>query len=225
MQIEIYSDTICPWCLIGKRRLERALAEQAQPDLQITWRAFQLNPAMPAEGMDRQRYLEMKFGGAERAATVYEPIKQAGLSEGIAFTFDKMTRTPNTLNSHRLLRFAQTKGQTCGEALLEALFTAYFFEDGDIGDLELLADQAAKAGLDRDEVVAYLASDEDREAVAAEDARAREIGIQGVPTYILDGKYLLSGAHPPEVLFRLFDLVNGKENAEGTPPRGLASHM
>ncbi len=217
MQIEIYSDTICPWCLIGKRRLERALEEQPQPDLKIVWRAFQLNPAMPAEGMDRQRYLELKFGGAERAATVYEPIKQAGLSEGIAFAFDKMTRTPNTLNSHRLLRFAQTKSQEIGEAVLEGLFQAYFFEGGDIGDLELLTEIAVKAGLEREEIAAYLASDEDRETVAAEDARAREIGIQGVPTYILDGHYVLSGAHPPEVLFRLFDLVNGKQQAEGAP--------
>ncbi len=214
MRIEIFSDTICPWCLIGKRRLARALAEQPQPDLEITWRAFQLNPSMPPAGMDRQRYLELKFGGAERAATVYEPIKQAGRSEGIAFAFDKITRTPNTLNSHRLLRYAQARGQAAGDATLEALFASYFFDGGDIGELDHLAELAAGAGLDRDEVLSYLESDEDRAGVAAEDARAREIGIQGVPTYIFDGKYVLSGAHPPEVLFRLFDLVNGKEPAE-----------
>ncbi|MEQ8655308.1 MAG: DsbA family oxidoreductase [Kiloniellales bacterium] len=217
MQIEIYSDTICPWCLIGKRRLERALEEQPQPDLKIVWRAFQLNPAMPAEGMDRQHYLELKFGGAERAATVYEPIKQAGLTEGIDFAFDKMQRTPNTLNSHRLLRFAQNKGQAFGEAVLENLFRSYFFNGGDIGDLEILADLAEESGLDRAEVADYLASDADRESVAAEDARAREIGIQGVPTYILDGHYVLSGAHPPEVLFRLFDLVKGDQKVEEAP--------
>ncbi|GAB5471828.1 MAG: DsbA family oxidoreductase [Rhodospirillales bacterium] len=214
MRIEIYSDTICPWCLIGKRRLARALAEQPQPDLEIVWRAFQLNPAMPAEGMDRQRYLELKFGGAERAAAVYEPIRQTGLSEGIAFAFDKIGRTPSTLPSHRLLRHAQTKGQAEGDAMLEALFAGYFFEGQDIGDSAVLTALAGQVGLNEDEVAAYLASDVDVEAVSAEDARAREIGIQGVPTYIFDGKYVLSGAHPPEVLFRLFDLVNGKEAAE-----------
>ncbi len=214
MQIEIYSDTICPWCLIGKRRLERALALQPQPDLQIVWRAFQLNPNMPQQGMDRQRYLELKFGGAERAAAVYEPIRQTGLSEGIDFAFDKIARTPNTLNSHRLMRYAQTHDRSKAEALLESLYTSYFFEGGDIGQFELLVALAAKADLDPEAVASYLASDEDREAIAAEDARAREIGIQGVPTYILEGKYLLSGAHPPEVLFRLFDLVNGRETVE-----------
>ena len=214
MRIEIYSDTICPWCLIGKRRLARALAEQPQEDLQLVWRAFQLNPAMPAEGMDRQRYLELKFGGAERAATVYEPIRQAGRSEDIAFAFDRIVRTPNTLNSHRLLRYAQTRGQDLADKVLEALFQAYFFEGQDIGETALLAKLGAAAGLEEEEVAAYLAGDADREAVAAEDARAREIGIQGVPTYIFEGKYVLSGAHPPEVLFRLFDLVNGKEDAQ-----------
>ncbi len=128
-----------------------------------------------------------------------------------------MERTPNTLNSHRLLRFAQAKGQKVGEALLERLFTAYFFEGGDIGDLELLVDLAEEVGLDCTGVSDYLASDADRDIVAAEDARAREIGIQGVPTYILDGHYVLSGAHPPEVLFRLFDLVNGDKKVEDAP--------
>jgi len=212
VRIEIYSDIICPWCLIGKRRLERALKEQPQENLEISWRAFQMTPSMPAEGIDRQRYLEMKFGGSERVATVYDPIMQTGLREGIDFAFDKIERTPNTLNSHRLLRFAERRD--CGEAMLDALFSAYFFEGENIGDPDTLIALAEKAGLERDAVSAYLAGDEDRTEVTAEDARARKIGIQGVPTYIFDGKYVLSGAHPPEVLFRLFDLVNGKEQPQ-----------
>ena len=212
MRIEIYSDTICPWCLIGKRRLEKALKKQPQENLEISWRAFQLTPSMPAEGIDRQRYLEMKFGGSERVATVYEPIKQTGLREGIDFAFDKIERTPNTLNSHRLLRFAERR--YCNETMLDTLFSAYFFDGEDIGDPDTLIALAEKAGLERGAVSAYLESDEDRAEVTAEDARAREIGIQGVPTYIFDGKYVLSGAHPPEVLFRLFDLVNGKEQPQ-----------
>ena len=149
MRIEIYSDTICPWCLIGKRRLGRALQEQPQPGLEIVWRAFQLNPSMPANGMDRQRYLELKFGGAERAATVYEPIKQVGRSEGIAFAFEKIAHTPNTLNSHRLLRYAQRTAPERVDALLDAIFASYFLEGGDIGSTAHLAWLAAEAGLPR----------------------------------------------------------------------------
>jgi len=213
MRIEVYSDTICPWCLIGKRRLARALAERPQAEMEIAWRAFQLNPSMPAEGMDRKRYLELKFGGAERAATVYEPIRQVGRSEGIAFAFDKMRHTPNTLNSHRLLRYAQARDSAVADRLLDAIFASYFMEGGDIGSIAHLSGLAAETGLAKAEVRDFLESDTEREAVLMEDARAREIGIQGVPTYILEGKYVLSGAHPPEVLHRLFDLVNGKESA------------
>ncbi|MEO1193787.1 MAG: DsbA family oxidoreductase [Pseudomonadota bacterium] len=214
MRIEIYSDTICPWCLIGKRRLARALAERPQPELEITWRAFQLNPAMPAEGMERQRYLELKFGGAERAAAVYQPIKEIGEEEGIGFAFDKIQRTPSTLDSHRLLRLAQTQRPDVADDLLDRIFAAYFFDGVDIGDREALVQLATTAGFDTEAVRTYLNGDQNRDAVAAEDTRAREIGIQGVPTYIFEGKYVLSGAHPPEVLFRLFDLVSGKAGAE-----------
>ncbi len=114
MRIEIYSDTICPWCLIGKRRLERALKARPQPDLEIVWRAFQLNPNMPPEGLDRSRYLELKFGGAERARQVYEPVLAAGEAEGIAFDFDRMSRTPNTVASHRLVAHGQEAGRRRG---------------------------------------------------------------------------------------------------------------
>lgn len=211
MRIDIYADTICPWCLIGKRRLERALAERPQPALEITWRAFQLNPNMPAEGMDRARYMELKFGGGERAKQVYEPVLAAGAAEGIDFAFDRMSRTPNTAQSHRLVRFATRQG--LGEAAMEAVFRRYFLEAQDIGDHAVLADIGAEIGLPRAEVDAHLAGSEGLLEVLAEDARAREIGIQGVPTYIFEQKYVLSGAHPPEVLFQLFDLANGEGKA------------
>ncbi|MDJ0609474.1 MAG: DsbA family oxidoreductase [Kiloniellales bacterium] len=209
MQLQIYSDTICPWCLIGKRRLERALAERPQPDLEVTWHAFQLNPEMPADGMDRRRYLELKFGGGEGARQVYGQVEQAGASEGIAFNFDAIRRTPNTLNSHRLIRWAGREG--CQMAVVEALFSAYFFDGRDIGDPETLVAVAQTVGLDPTAAQDYLASDQDLEAVRNEDAEARRIGIQGVPTFIWNGRYVLSGAHPPEVLLQLFDL--GREDA------------
>jgi len=204
LRIDIYSDTICPWCFIGKRRLERALAERPQSDLQISWKAFQLNPQMPPEGIDRQRYLELKFGGPAGARQVYDQVRRVGAEESIDFAFDAIKHTPNTLDSHRLIRHAASAGLQ--DQVVQALFDAYFLEGRDIGDGEVLVATAAAAGLDPDAVRAYLASDQDRDSVAAEDAHARHIGIQGVPTYILNGQYVLSGAQPPEVLFNMFDL-------------------
>jgi predicted DsbA family dithiol-disulfide isomerase len=212
MKIDVYSDTICPWCFIGKRRLERALAERPQPEFTLTWRPFQLNPEMPAAGMDRRRYLELKFGGPAGAREVYEQVRQAGQSEGIDFAFDAIERTPNTLNSHRLVRYAGAAGKQ--DQVVQVLFDSYFLEARDLGDRQVLVAAAETAGLDPAEARAYLESDQDAEAVLAEDAQARRIGIQGVPTYILNDKYVLSGAHPPEVLFHMFELGR-QEDAAG----------
>ncbi len=211
MQIEIYSDTICPWCYIGKRRLERALEERPQDGLQVHWRAFQLNPEMPPEGMERRLYLELKFGGPDNAKQVYDRVREAGRSEDIDFAFDAIKRTPNTVASHRLVRFAADRGRA--DAVVSRLFESYFLEGADIGDDEVLTEIGASCGLEAAEVRAFLASDLDVENVRDEDTRARQIGIQGVPTFILNNKYVLSGAHPPEVLFQLFDLAK-QEDAE-----------
>jgi predicted DsbA family dithiol-disulfide isomerase len=205
MRIDIYSDTICPWCLIGKRRLERALKQRPQPGLELVWRAFQLNPNMPAGGMDRRRYLELKFGGPERAQQAYEPVMNAGAAEGIDFAFDRILRTPNTALSHRFIRMAQAESH--GQAAVDAVFSAYFFEGRDIGRQETLLEIARDIGLDDESIGQRLENGEGLLEVLSEDARAREIGIQGVPTFIFDGKYVLSGAHPPEVLFQMFDLA------------------
>ena len=215
MRIDVYSDTICPWCFIGKRRLERALAERPQPDLALTWRPFQLNPEMPPAGMDRPRYLELKFGGAAGAREVYDQVRQAGRSEDIDFAFESIERTPNTLNSHRLIRYAGPAGRQ--DEVVQALFDSYFLAARDLGDREVLVAAAEAAGLDPAEARAYLESDEDAQAVLAEDARARQIGIQGVPTYILNDQYVLSGAHPPEVLFHMFELGRQEDAAETEP--------
>ena len=218
MDIDIFSDTICPWCFIGKRRLERALAERPQPDLTIHWRAFQLNPDMPAGGMDRGRYLEQKFGGASNAEAIYDQVRAAGESEGIDFAFERMKRTPNTIDSHRLIRYAANaapQGQGRQDAVVQALFDAYFLRAEDIGDPEVLAAAAAEAGLDADETRAFLASDAEAEAVRAEDKSARQAGISGVPCFIFNGQHALAGAHAPEVLFQLFDLAN-QEDAEAS---------
>jgi predicted DsbA family dithiol-disulfide isomerase len=222
MDIDIFSDTICPWCFIGKRRLERALAERPQPDLTIHWRAFQLNPDMPAGGMDRSQYLELKFGGASNADAIYDQVRAAGETEGIDFAFERMKRTPNTIDSHRLIRHAGQKaqqgqgqqGQGRQDAVVQALFDAYFLRAEDIGDPEVLIAAAAEAGLDAEETRAFLAGDAEAEAVRAEDKSARQAGISGVPCFLFNGQHALAGAHPPEVLHQLFDLANQEDAAE-----------
>lgn len=217
MRIDIVSDTICPWCFIGKRRLERALAERADGDpIALGWRPFQLNPDMPDEGMERQAYLAAKFGGAERAARIYAPIVEAGADEGIAFAFEKIVRTPNTLLSHRLIRRAGELGNQ--DAAVEALFRAYFTEGRDIGDAGVVADIAGEAGLPRGEIAAYLASDTDLHAVTAEDKLARKLGIQGVPCFIIDRRVMVSGAQTPDILMLAFDYAKREAAKTDTQP-------
>ena len=217
MKIDIISDTVCPWCYIGKRRLERALPDGPQVDLTIEWRPFQLNPDMPADGMEREDYLAAKFGNADAAGAVYEPILEAGREEGIDFAFEKIVRTPNTLNSHRLIRRAGDVD--CQDAVVEGLFRAYFIEGGDIGDIDLLADIAADAGMDGRAARAYLESETDMHDVRAEDVMARQSGVQGVPFFILERKYAISGAQPPEVFRRAFELLaEAAETGDTAPP-------
>jgi len=211
MIIDIFSDTICPWCLIGKRRLERALAQRPDLTFEIRWHAFQLNPGMPPDGMERTAYLAAKFG-AKDAASVYDNIRRIGAGEGIDFRFDLIPRTPNTLQSHRLVRHAAASG--CQDAVVEALFRAYFQEGRDVGSIEELAAIAADAGMDRAATLAWLATDEEREAVVAEDAGARRMGVQGVPLFIVAGRYAVSGAQEPEYFMPVFDLaLNGGDRS------------
>jgi len=205
MQLDIFSDTICPWCYVGKRRLERALKTRPQHDIAIAWRAFQLNPTMPSEGMDRRNYIESKFGSPERARRIHDAVATAGASEGIAFAFDRIKRTPNTVLSHRLLRFAHRYDRQ--SPLLDGLFRAYFEDGLDTSDVDVLTEIAAAAGLLEEEARRFLLSADEREMVLAEDQLARRQGINGVPCFIFNGRYALSGAQEPEALFQLFDLA------------------
>jgi predicted DsbA family dithiol-disulfide isomerase len=211
MRIDIYSDTICPWCFIGKRRLERALRERPQDNLSIHWRPFQLNPDMPAEGMDRELYLRQKFGGETNAQQVYRAIEQAGEEEGIAFDFGAIPRTPNTVQSHRLIRFAE--GRQAQDAVVEGLFQAYFLDARDIGERAVLLEVAEAAGLDPAETGGFLDSDDGAAEIRAEDLRARMAGVTGVPCFIFNGNYALPGAQKPEVMFQLFDLAREEASA------------
>jgi len=205
MQLEIFSDTICPWCYIGKRRLERALRQRPMPELAIRWRAFQLNPGMPSGGMDRQQYLAAKFGSAERAGRLYDTVTRVGSEEGIRFRFDRIARTPNTMKSHRLLALAGQYGVQ--STLLDRLFAAYFTEGRDIGSAEVLTEIGLAAGLPQAEIESALAEDSPIGTSLAEDFLARRQGINGVPYFVFNGRFGLSGAQEPEALFHMLDLA------------------
>jgi predicted DsbA family dithiol-disulfide isomerase len=206
MEIDIYSDPICPWCYIGKRRLERALEQRRENQATLRWRAFQLNPDMPSEGIERNRYLTLKFGGAERARQLYENIRKVGATVGIDFDFDKIARTPNTLQTHRLIRYANGTEQS--DTVIEQLFFHYFVEGGTIDDTENLIRIAVEAGLEEAAVTTYLSSDEDFNEVRLEDSAARRLGIQGVPCFIINNQYALSGAQEPEAFFPIFEIAS-----------------
>ena len=191
--IEIASDVICPWCYIGKRRLEKALATldgEVKPE--IRWLPFQLNPEMPKAGIPRAEYRKAKFGSVERARALDARVAAEGQGEGIDFAFERMERTPNTVAAHQLIDLAQKQGR--GTPVVDALFRAYFEEARDIGDAAVLAEIAASAG------VSGWPQQSDAKQVAAIEEDVRNLGISAVPTFILDRKLGVSGAHPPEAL-------------------------
>lgn len=196
MRIDIFSDVVCPWCFIGKRRLDAALAAAAISDADIHWHAFQLNPDMPAEGVDRRRYLEEKFGGAEKVARMHERVSEVGRSTGIEFQWDRIVRSPNTYDAHRLLQLSATEGRQ--HALKEALFRAYFLEGRDLGNRAVLTAVAAETGMKGD-VAGRLAGDDGVEQVREDLATAAQLNITGVPFFIFAGRYALPGAQPPEL--------------------------
>jgi predicted DsbA family dithiol-disulfide isomerase len=214
MRIDIVADVICPWCFIGKRRLEAALAQRPQIAPEITWRPFQLNPDMPADGMSREDYLVAKFGGQAHAKRINQVAVDAGAGVGIPLAFEKIQRTPNTLAAHRLVRLAQREGR--GTELVDRLFAAYFIEGRNIGDRGTLAAIAGESGLDATAARDFLAGPDERATVAADDAGARRLGINAVPCFIFDGQYAVSGAQEPPFFFPVFDLVqHGSARAAG----------
>lgn len=194
--IDIVSDAICPWCYIGKRNLEAALADLAGEGLRfsVTWNPFQLNPDMPKEGVARAAYRAAKFGSPERVREIDARVAGAAKAVGLDFRQDLMLRTPNTIDAHRLIWFAGREGAQ--DAVMEAVFRAYFIEGKDIGETDVLADCAAAAGLDRAGVAAFLGSGVAAAEMRAADHAAREAGVNGVPSFFLDGYNLFSGAMP-----------------------------
>ncbi|MCW3476953.1 DsbA family oxidoreductase [Limobrevibacterium gyesilva] len=203
-RLDIISDAICPWCYIGKRQLERALPILAKDglDFEVHWHPFQLNPDMPAQGVERSEYRRAKFGSAERSRQLDAQVAEAAAKVGLEIRHDLMRRTPNTVAAHRVIWLADRHGVQ--NAVVEALFRAYFTEGRDIGDPAALVEIAAGAGLDPDAVTAMLAGDEGRREVLGEDQMARGAGLNGVPTFTMSGHVLFSGAVPADTMAEAF---------------------
>ena len=216
LTIEIYSDLVCPWCYIGKRRLEQAL-DQLNGALQarITWRPFQLNPTMPKDGMDRATYLEAKFGSLDAFRQLEEHVVVAGAAEHIPFAFEKVVRTPNTFIAHRLVWYAEQQGRQ--DAVVESLFRGYFIEGADIGSVPVLGQLTGRAGLDAAAVGSFLQREEGATEVKAEEAAGHRLGIRGVPYFVINGSTSISGAQPPDIFVSAIQQARetvGKQNGE-----------
>jgi predicted DsbA family dithiol-disulfide isomerase len=214
LTIDVFADPVCPWCWIGKRRLEAALAARPEVEATVRYLPFQLDAQIPPEGLDRAEYLESKFDDPERVRAMHDQLAAIGRDEGIAFLFADIARAPNTLDAHRAIRWSAEEGAVAQGAFLERLFEAYFTEGEDISDLDVIARAAEEAGLDSETLRDRLDGDEDVELIRAEAERAREIGVQGVPCFIFAGKLVVMGAHPPEALVEAIDRALGDEDEE-----------
>src|SRR5690349_15058792 len=216
MQIDVISDTVCPWCFIGKRRLTRAMAMRPSIGFDVKWRPYRLDPTVPKGGMDRQAYMRAKFGeDPVKIVEMHKLIAAEGEKDGIAFDFAAITRRPDTLDSHRLIRWAEAAGVQ--DEVVERLFIAYFENGEDIGDIRVLADIADICGMDGVEVAEMLETDTDRALVEREDQIAHEMGVTGVPAMIFGGKLAVSGAREPEMLAVVIDRVAAMQSEQGEP--------
>lgn len=211
VKLVIMSDPICPWCYIGKSYLDRALEQTPEHPFVIEWQPFQLNPDMPAGGMDRRAYLEGKFGGKDAAVQAYLPVVTHGETAGLDLKLDAITRTPNTLDAHRLILWAGIEG--CQTAVVSALFRAYFNDGRDIGDAEVLGDIADGAGLDASVIGRLLGTDADCETIRGRDRAAREMGITSVPTFVVAGQHAVPGAQPTDLWLKVLAELRADSDA------------
>ena len=208
LSVDVISDVICPWCFIGKRRLEKAVAAlDGSQEVRVRWLPFQLNPQMSKEGISRREYRTRKFGSWERSLELDAQVAAAGEAEGIHFAFDRMERTPNTLDAHRLIWLADEEGVQ--DAVVEALFRAYFTEGRDISARQTLLDVVAEAGLDRSKAEGVLTSGGGQEAIREADELSRRVQVKGVPFFIVNGKVTMSGAQPLDAFLAAFTQAVG----------------
>ena len=191
VRFDVFSDPICPWCYIGKTHLDRAIKRTGVTFINIRWHPFQLNPDMPAEGMVRHSYLEQKFGGRAGAIKAYTPVVEHAQAGGLEINFEAIKTTPNTLNAHRLIHWSEAEGRQ--NAIVDALFEAYFLEGGDLNNLEHLSRIAQSAGMEKTLIERLLATDNDLAHVAERDTKARKMGVVAVPTFVVAGQYVVQG--------------------------------
>jgi len=211
LELDLVIDVVCPWCFVGKRQLDKALEMRPSSISGVRYRPYQLAPDTPAEGVDRKSYYRKKFGDGPELNAMREHLRTQGESLGITFDFDSDCTIANSLDAHRLIRWAITPGKQAEVA--DAVMKAYFEDCAFIGDHALLTDIAAQAGMDRDLVAELLASDQDKDLIRAEVAHAQQAGIRGVPMYIFDGKYAVSGAQGAEALVQVIDKLAEQQSA------------
>jgi predicted DsbA family dithiol-disulfide isomerase len=212
VRIDVVSDVVCPWCFIGKHRLEKALALKPDIAVEVHWRPFFLNDWIPREGISREQYLTTKFGSPERYKGIAQRVTAAAASEGLVYASDKMKRQPNTLDCHRLIRWAEGIGKAA--EMKQRLMDLYFTQGADLTDRATLVKAAADVGLDADTVRAQLASDQDVAQIEQDAQSAKEAGIEGVPCFIFGGKFAISGAQAPEDLAEAIERMANAEAAE-----------
>jgi len=212
LTIDIVSDVVCPWCYIGKRRIENALAQVADVPVEVRWRPFFLNPWVPRQGISREEYLTTKFGSVEAYKGIAGRVVAAANEEGLIYRPDLVKRQPNTIDCHRLIHWADAQGMAAD--MKQRLMELYFRDGGDLTDTEVLVEAAADVGLDADDVRKRLATDEDVALVSAQAQEAADKGISGVPTYVFAQKYAVSGAQAPELLARAIRQVSAEVNAQ-----------
>ncbi len=211
MRIDVWADVVCPWCWIGETRLYRALGQRPEIAAEVCWRPFQLQPDLPPEGRPWDEVIRTRFGGPERARTMFQHVAAAGAHDALKFDFDAIPGHPNTRDAHRLVLLAQRSG--IGRQMAEALFAANFTGGRDIGKTGVLADLAAQVGLDRDRVARFLGGDELGRQVDESQAEAARLGISGVPFFVIDGKYAFSGAQSLETFVSVLDRVRRMDAA------------
>jgi predicted DsbA family dithiol-disulfide isomerase len=208
LRVEVVSDVICPWCYIGKRKLDKAIAKIAeQIPVEVVWRPFELNPTMPPEGLNRREYRSAKFGSWQKSRQMDEGVTAAGAAEEIAFHFERIDRTPNTRDAHRLIWLAQERGVQ--DAAVEAVFRAYFVEGRNMNDRSTLVALAIEVGIPQSEAERFFATDEGTAEVVAEEKRSHALGVHGVPTFVAAGVPLFSGAQPPDLMAEEFLRIAG----------------
>jgi predicted DsbA family dithiol-disulfide isomerase len=198
VRIDVVSDVVCPWCFIGKHRLEMAIALKPDIPVEVHWRPYFLNDWIPREGISREQYLTTKFGSPDRYKGIAQRVGAAAASEGLVYASDKISRQPNTVDAQRLIRWADEIGKAA--AMKQRLMELYFTEGGDLTDRDVLVQAAADIGLDAEKVRANLASDKDVAEIGEEAKAAKEAGIDGVPCFIFGGRFAVSGAQAPEYL-------------------------